>query len=147
MEIDLTLLVQEAFNLASIILVALLSYASIAVRRYFNIKADFDAGVTLKEAIEKGMDWAEMKLLGPDGKVSIHMQNYFVAMAVKYVVAQVPGKMKELGLDEKGIRNMIEARLNLDKFIAREPSAKEIEVVSPKPSMMPVTDTELPGAH
>jgi hypothetical protein len=45
MEVDLTPITNELFKLASIALIGVLSWASMSVKRYFNIKADFDAGV------------------------------------------------------------------------------------------------------
>jgi hypothetical protein len=144
MEVDLTPITNELFKLASIALIGVLSWASMSVKRYFNIKADFDAGVVLKEAIENGMKRAEAMLAGPDGKISIHMKNYFAAKAAEYVIQQVPDKLRELRINEDMVRDMIDARVNPQKFANREVSTTELASAGVG---MPSEFVEPSGAH
>jgi hypothetical protein len=144
MEVDLTPITNELFKLASIALIGVLSWASMSVKRYFNIKADFDAGVVLKEAIENGMKRAEAMLAGPDGKISIHMKSYFAARAAEYVIQQVPDKLRELRINEDMVRDMIDARVNPQKFANREVSTTELASAGVG---MPSEFVEPSGAH
>ena len=148
MELDLTNIVKFFFEYAEVVLIGFLSWASVALRNHFKIKAEMDAGVILKDAIARGMDYAESLVLGSDGKISIHMKNFFLAKAVEYVLAQVPGKMKDLDLDAENIKNMIEARINPDKFVAREPSNVEVaKTTNFNQPTVAVSPIEIPGAH
>ena len=112
MDVDLTPLLDILLQTAATILMALASWAALAIRNKFKIDVDVSKGGILQNAIEKGVDYARGFIVGADGRVNIHVKNLMVGMALNYVKGKVPEMIKHFGIDDNSLTEMIEARLN-----------------------------------
>lgn len=111
MDIVLTDLAVSLIGLLAAALTAATAFVVPLLRKYLGEKNAELARTYLIKAVEMGVAFAINKVEKEAPKVNV--KEGMAALAVQYVLANVPQALEKLGLTEENVRNMVEARLGL----------------------------------
>ena len=86
-----------------------------ALKKKFDIEVDEKMNARINEALERGVEFAKVKLKERGDRLGLSTKDAVVAEAANYVIAGVPNALTHFGLTPARIAEMVEARLS-DKF-------------------------------
>lgn len=82
-----------------------------ALRKKFNFDSEGVLNERLNEAIERGLMYANEKLVENNKSLTRSTENEFVAEAVNYVIKGVPKTIQHFGLTQERIKELVLSRV------------------------------------
>lgn len=104
MDIPIAELIVSIIGLLGAVLTAFIS-------KFLNEKVSTEVRGYLVSAVEMGIAFAVRKV--EDKAPTIEVKNEMAALAIGYVLRNVPDTLKKLKISEETVKNMVEARLGL----------------------------------
>lgn len=109
--IDLMPLLDVAFELVVIAVGTFGVWALNSLKNKFNIEVNDQHDKKLTEAIEYGFGYAMNRFADNNKSLTIKTEREFIAEVANYVIKGVPKAIRELGLTEERIEELVRARL------------------------------------
>jgi hypothetical protein len=110
--IDLTPIMGIIVEVLIVVIGVMGTYLIHKVKKHFDIVDNGAMNSLLNEAVDRGMDYAEVQLRKAGKDVSIKTSNEAVEVAANYIIKGVPKVIAEFGLTEERIKEIVESRLN-----------------------------------
>lgn len=107
MDVSLSPLLGMAVEILTIVILAIGAWAGTKLAGYFGVEAESDTSIALHDGIDRAIHFAMQKVADRGEGITVNVKNEVVANALNYILENFPGTIKQFGLNEKRIADLI----------------------------------------
>lgn len=131
--IDFSPLVNIALQAFGVILMALASVAAAYIAQHFKLKNQDQIRTAFLDSADRAVSYAtaQAKVAEAAGEFHVSVKDQTIAAASNYLIQQVPGAIKSLGITPDGVEKLVEAKMAQAAGVALPPTLTPAAAVAP----------------